>query len=43
MLPLVGGQAPPAPAGYVLKGFGKLSANANGAGQQTSYAVYTKS
>jgi hypothetical protein len=43
MLPVSGGVAPPAPAGYVLKGFVLLAAKANGGGGTTSYAVYTKS
>jgi len=43
MLPTAGGVAPPAPAGYVFKGFILLAAKANGGGPPTSYAVYTKS
>ena len=43
MLPTAGGVAPPAPAGYVFKGFILLAAKANGGGAATSYAVYTKS
>ncbi len=43
MLPTAGGVAPPAPAGYVFKGFIVLAAKANGGGPATSYAVYTKS
>jgi hypothetical protein len=43
MLPVSGGVAPPAPAGYVFKGFVLLTAKANGGGGTTSYAVYTKS
>jgi hypothetical protein len=43
MLPVSGGVAPPAPAGYVFKGFVLLTAKANGGGATTSYAVYTKS
>jgi len=43
MLPTAGGVAPPAPAGYVFKGFVFLSTKANGGGPTTGYAVYTKS
>jgi len=43
MLPAAGGVAPPAPAGYVFKGFVLLATKANGGGSATSYAVYTKS
>jgi len=42
MLPVAGGVAPPAPAGYSFKGFDRLAAKANGGGGTTSYAVYTK-
>ena len=41
MLPVSGGTAPPAPAGYVFQGFMQLSAKPNG-GPPTSYAVYVK-
>jgi hypothetical protein len=42
MLPVAGGVAPPAPAGYSFKGFDLLAAKANGGGGTISYAVYTK-
>src|SRR5262249_12568272 len=42
MLRAAGGVAPPAPAGYSFQGFDLLAAKANGGGDKTSYAVYTK-
>jgi hypothetical protein len=42
MLPVSGGVAPAAPAGYSFKGFILLMAKANGGGATTSFAVYTK-